>query len=125
MDVFYIDFEHAERYVSDLQIASGIDEKNMVFAPKNVCFPPYFPALMVFKGKWKILKSRVQGWSASKVRWSTSSVYLFLDLAFLIGTSVHRGLAPTIYGGQFLYLHLFSFNILVNHDPNAIFWVTF
>ena len=28
------------------------------------------------------------------------------------------------YGGQFLYLHLFSFNILVNHDPNAISWVT-
>ena len=28
------------------------------------------------------------------------------------------------YGGQFLYLHLFSFSILVNHDPNAISWVT-
>ena len=34
-------------------MAPGIDEKNMVFAPKNVCFPPYFPASMVFGGKWK------------------------------------------------------------------------
>ena len=42
MGVFYIDFEHAKDMFSDLQMARGIDEKNMVFAPKNVCFPPGF-----------------------------------------------------------------------------------
>ena len=42
MGVFYIDFEHAERYVSDLQMASGIDEKNTVFAPKLAMFPSLF-----------------------------------------------------------------------------------
>ena len=64
MSVFCIDFEHAKD-VSDLQMAPGIDEKNMFFAPKNVCFPSYF------RGKWNNPKFRVQGWSASKVRWST------------------------------------------------------
>ena len=66
MSVFYIDFERAKDNVSDLQMAPGIDEKNIVFAPKNVCFPPYFPG---FRGKRSSPNLRVQGWSASKVRW--------------------------------------------------------
>ena len=66
-------FWACERYVSDLQLALGIDEKNLIFAPKNVCFPPYFPASMVFTGKWKSPKLGVQGWCASKVRWCVGS----------------------------------------------------
>ena len=54
-------------------MAPGIDEKNMIFAPKNVCFPPYFPASMVFRGKLKNPKSRVEGWSTARVRWCTGS----------------------------------------------------
>ena len=37
MEFFYIILEHAKD-VSDLQMASGIDEKNMVLAPKNCSY---------------------------------------------------------------------------------------
>ena len=61
--VFYIDFEHAKDIFQICKWLQGSMEKNMVFAP----------ASMVFRGKWENPKFRVQGWSASKVRWCTGS----------------------------------------------------
>ena len=44
---------------------------------------------------------------------------LFCEGLASLGLGAHH-----IYGGQFLYLHLFSFSILVNHNSNGISWVT-
>ena len=43
-------FWACERYVSDLQMTLGIDEKNTVFAPKFACFPACFPSSVNFQG---------------------------------------------------------------------------
>ena len=59
MSVFCIDFEHAKDMFQICKWLQGLMRKNMFFAPKNACFPPYF------RGKWRNPKFRVQGWSAS------------------------------------------------------------
>ena len=66
----------------------GIDEKNMIFAPKKCMLLTIFPSLtpsMIFRGKRKNPKFRIQWWSASKVRWSAGSGCLyekFLKIVF-------------------------------------------
>ena len=61
-------------------MASGIDEKNMIFAPKDACFSLYFPASMVLRGKWKSPKLRVQGWCTARVMWCTGNGCLYIEI---------------------------------------------
>ena len=61
------------KIVSDLQMAPGIDEKNMIFALKYACFPACFSSSNNFRGKSLNPKLRIQGWCASRVRWCTGS----------------------------------------------------
>ena len=42
-------------------MAPGIDERNIVFAPNNVCFPQYFPAPMISAVTGRALGSGFKG----------------------------------------------------------------
>ena len=76
----------------------------MIFAPKNACFSPYFPASRVSKGKWKNSKFRVQGWCVG-----SGCLYIYTHL-FLAdsgiagfskgekrGFSIRQGLLPLFF----------------------------